>query len=141
MIPTITINGTPAPSFGLLPLEGTLDALMRPAQMKTLVYNDNASIDGSRAITAGRKMQRRDVTLMFKLTASSLKDLADRTDTLISSLTSGKDGTGINELSVAELGRTYRLVYQGFDTYSNFDVATKVTLSIKFTELNPKNNK
>lgn len=141
MIPTITINGKTAASLGLTPLEGTLDALMRPAQMKPLVYNDNAGMDGSRAITAGRRVQRRDVTLMFKLTASSLKDLADKTDTLISILTAGKDGAGINELSVAELGRTYRLVYQGFDTYTNFDVATKATLSIKFTELNPKNNK
>lgn len=141
MIPTITINGKALSTFGLTPLDGTLDALMKPAPMKQLVYNDNATMDGSRAITTGRRMQRRDVSLTFLLNATSLQNLADMTDVLIEELIAGKSDSGINEIAVHELERKYNLVYQSYDSYNNFDRATKVTLRIKFTELNPRNNK
>ena len=48
---TIKINGTDISAFGLKPLDGTLDNLMKPAEMKSLVYNENTAIDGSLAMT------------------------------------------------------------------------------------------
>ena len=136
---TIKINGTDISAFGLKPLDGTLDNLMKPAEMKSLVYNENTAIDGSLAMTRNRKVKRRDVTLLFIISRASLLELTDAIDALVSMLAAGKNNSGVNEGRVEELDRTFRLVYSSVDKYSNFGIDGKATLSIKFVEPNPKN--
>lgn len=130
---TITLNNKDIKTFGLTSLEGTLNALMKPAPMKALVFNENIMIDGSSALLENRKIQKRDILLPFIIAGSSLADLAIKIDSLTRELISKKE----NILYVKELNRTYRLVYVGFDKYSNFYDSPKASIIIKFTELNP----
>lgn len=136
---TIRINGTDISALGLTPLDGTLDNLMKPAEMKSVTYNENSAIDGSIAMTRNRKVKRREVSMLFLLSKQNLSELMDAIDNLITVLSEGKDNSGINEVRVEELNRTFRLVYSSFDKYSNFGIDGKATLSIKFVEPNPQN--
>ena len=142
---TITINGANiATQFGLTPIKGTLDNLCKPAEMESLVTNDNAAIDGVVPVLYNRKTKHRTVSLPFIIRQPNLAVLLQTVDALIVFLQNGaKDSTGaythINEVLVAEQQRKYRLIYESFDKYSNFDASGKATISIKFTEPNPTN--
>lgn len=140
----IAINGTDIAHFGLTPIKGTLDNLCKPAEMKTLVSNENAAIDGIIPVLYDRHTKHRTVSLLFIIRQQSLVDLLRVIDQLIDFLQKGaKDSTGaythINEVLVVEQQRKYRLIYESFDKYSNFDTDGKATISIKFTEPNPTN--
>ena len=138
----ITINNKTLEELSLVLLKGTLDNLLKPAEKKALVFNENASIDGSKAITTNRKVKRRDVSLLFLIKDYSAIDLYRKCEWLDQFLTEGvyKGGipTGVNEIKLVDIDVTFRLVYNKMDKYSGFGDG-KASISLNFTELNPKN--
>lgn len=139
----ISLNGNDIDMYHLTALDGTLNALMKPATYKKAVTNENAAVDGTMILSAPsvRKVDKREVSLPFLLRSVSLVDLQQELDNLAAVLVVGKDNTGINELYVYELNRCYRLYYVSMSSYANFGLEGYARVTLKFTEINPTNNK
>lgn len=139
----IALNGNDIEMYHLTALDGTLNALMKPAAYKKAVTNENASVDGTMILSAPsvRKVDKRTISLPFLLRSVSLVDLQQELDNLAKVLVAGKDNTGINELYVHELNRCYRLYYDSMSSYTNFGLDGCARVTLKFTEINPINNK
>lgn len=139
----IALNGNDIEMYHLTALDGTLNALMKPATYKKAVTNDNAAVDGTMILSAPsvRKVDKRTISLPFLLRSVSLVDLQQELDNLAKVLVAGKDNTGINELYVHELNRCYRLYYDSMSSYTNFGLDGYARVTLKFTEINPINNK
>ena len=133
----VALNGRDIDEYDIVPLEGFLNALLKPAGLKKLVTNSNSAFDGVIPVINGnRKRDKRNVTLNFFLRASSLIDKRRCVENLEEKLIAGKDNSGINELYVHELGQCYRLIYEGVQTY-NAVCEDKVIIAVKFTEYCP----
>ena len=139
----IALNGNDIDMYHLVALEGTLNALMKPATYKKAVTNENAAVDGTMILSAPsvRKVDKRTISIPFLLRSVSLVDLQQELDNLAAVLVAGKDNTGINELYVQELNRYYRLYYDSMSSYANFGLDGYARVTLKFTEINPTNNK
>ena len=139
----ITLNGNDIEMYHLTALDGTLNALMKPATYKKAVTNENAAVDGTMILSApsARKVDKRTISIPFLLRSVSLVDLQQELDNLAAVLVAGKDNTGINELYVHELNRCYRLYYDSTSPYANFGLDGYARVTLKFTEINPKNNR
>lgn len=141
----ISLNGYDIEKYHLTALDGTLNALMKPAAYKTLVTNDNAASHGVSVIAtpSKRRFAKQDLSIPFLIRATSVADLQNAIDNLTSVLTNGKyngsSPTGVNELYVSELNRTYRLVFISVASYANFGLNGKALVTLKFTEPNPNN--
>lgn len=143
----MSLNGRDIEEWGLTPLEGTLQTLMKPAPTKALPSNENASLHGSQMITtpSSRRYQKQEFSLMFYIDARTIPDLHRRIKQLTTDLTNGKklsgSYTGINELTIPELETTYRLVLapQPIDKYDPYFLTGAAAISIKFIEPNPNN--
>lgn len=129
----IKFNNKPISTWKLVALKGTLNQLTTPAKAKTIVYNENASIDGSRVVNVPRRVQKRNVNMPMLMQCSSLRELEQTKEQLIQDLTA----TNEVEVSVPEVGYTYYLKFIDLDKYSNFDNAGKATITLNFVELNP----
>lgn len=139
----IALNGKDINAYKLTALEGTLNALMKPATYKKAASNENAAVDGTMLLSSpnARKLDKRTFSIPFLLRSVSLIDLQQEIDNLAEVLVKGKDNTGINELYVTELNRCYRLYYEGMSSYANFGLDGYAMVTLKFTEINPANNK
>ena len=139
----ISLNGNDIEMYHLTALDGTLNALMKPATYKKAVTNENAAVDGAMILSAPsvRKVDKRIISIPFLLRSVSLVDLQQDLDNLAALLVAGKDNTGINELYVNELNRCYRLYYDSMSSYANFGHDGYARVTLKFTEINPKNNR
>lgn len=139
----ISLNGNDIDMYHLTALDGTLNALMKPATYKKAVTNENAAVDGTMILSAPsvRKMDKRTISIPFLLRSVSLVDLQQELDNLAEVLVAGKDNTGINELYVYELNRCYRLYYDSMSSYANFGLDGYARVTLKFTEINPNNNR
>ena len=135
----IEINGYSLADLGLIASEGTINALLLPANPKKIVYNDNNTIHGSVALTSNRKIDKREISLPFFLasqtdTLSGINVVLENLQTL---LLAGKNNTGVNELEFNNINRKFQLVYNGFSKYSTFNYSGKANVTIKFVELKP----
>lgn len=129
----ILFNNKPISTWKLIALKGTLNQLTTPAKAKAIVYNENASIDGSRVVNVPRRVQKRNVALPMIMQCSSLRELEEYKDMLIQELSSVDEVA----VSVPEVGYIYYLKFLDLDKYSNFDNAGKATVTLNFVELNP----
>ena len=139
----ISINGIDITAMNLVLLDGSLDNLLKPNELKSLVMNENASIDGSLAILTDRKVKSRDVSVRFLVRSQSQIDLVKKVESLTDFLTKGiKDVygnySGENRFHIIELERVYRLVFLKCDKYDGFGEDSAI-LSLQFKELNPLN--
>lgn len=127
--------------MGMKPLKGWEDALLSPPERKKIVYNDNASIDGTRAILAKRRVNKRSFSIQFYLSKVDGKyNYYTRLREIEEMLADGVNNTGRTEMQV-EIGTkkiTFYLVYESIDKYQCFG-GDRALLTIKFTELNPNN--
>ena len=132
----ISLNGRDITEYGITPMEGIINALMKPAGYKKLITNSNAAFDGVvPVINAQRKKDSRTVTLNFYLRSTSLIDRRRDVETLEAALVAGI-GNGVNELYVSELEQTYRLIFEGITSF-NANVHDKAIIAIKFMESCP----
>lgn len=137
----IALNGNDIEMYHLTALEGTLNALIKPSAYKKMVTNENAAMDGTNILSepSVRKREKNSISLSFLLRSTSLVDLQQEIKNLEAELVNGKNGTGINELYVAELNQCYRLYYENMSSYSNFGLDGAARVTLKFTEPNPNN--
>lgn len=137
----IALNGKDITEYGLTPLDGTLNALMKPTTYKKAVTNENAAVDGVSILSSPsiRKKKEHTISLPFLLRSVSLVDLKREIANLEDVLTQGKDNTGINELYVVELDTRYYLYYDSMSSYANFGLDGAALVTLKFTEPNPSN--
>lgn len=133
------LNGDDISKYKMYALQGALNTLMAPPPLKKLVTNENASINGTMVIAdpSSRKVDKHDINLMFEIKSSSIIDLQRDIDKIDTMLRLGKDNTGINELYVPTLERTYRLVYNKMSKYGVFGLGGKAIVTINFTEPDP----
>lgn len=137
------LNGADIEQYHLQSLEGNLEVLMKPAPIKSIVTNANDSINGVMVVTTptSTKVDKREILLKFKITSNSIIDLQRELDglqtTLINGVDYGGSPSGINELYVPLLGKTFRLKFVSFDKYSNFGLDGKAIIVIKFLEPDP----
>lgn len=89
------------------------------------------------ALTANRKVDKREISLPFFLSTDSLSDINETLEDLQTLLIAGLNNTGINELDFINIDRKFKLVYNGFSKYSTFDYGGKANVTIKFVELKP----
>ena len=139
----IALNGQDISAYNLTALDGTLNALMKPTSYKKAITNENAAVDGVMILASPsvRKVDKRSISIPFLLKSVSLIDLQQELENLEAVLVAGKGNTGINELYVAELNRCYRLYYDNMSSYSNFGLDGYSRVTLKFTEIDPTNNK
>ena len=71
----ILFNNKSASTWNLVALKGTLNALTTPAKAKDVQYNENATINGSRAVFVPRRVQKRMVAIPFIMQCRSLQEL------------------------------------------------------------------
>lgn len=141
-IPLMRLNGKDIAEYGLTPLEGTINTLMKPRPMKALITNENAYLHGSMVLSqkTARRYAKQDFSLLFYIRGGySIIDLHRSVENLVSTLIAGINNTGVNELTIPEIETTYRLVYSSIDKYTDFNLSGNATISIKFTEPNPNN--
>ena len=132
----ISLNGRDITEYGITPLDGTINALMKPAGLKKLVTNTNSAFDGViPVISARRKKDSRTVTLNFYLLSTSLIDRRRDMENLEAELIKGTGG-GVNEMYVEELEQTYRLIFDGITSF-NANVQDKALIAVKFMEFCP----
>ena len=141
----MSINDHDIEEFGLTASEGTLNALMKPAPFKKMTSNKNSSTHGSSYISSpdSRYKDERSFALPFYLRGESLIDTQRRLDNLVQFLIDGQmensRQTGINEVYVPALEKTYRLIYDDTSKFSLFTTDGGVLISIKFIEFDPSN--
>jgi hypothetical protein len=137
----ISINGKDIAGMGLTALDGTLNALMKPSAYKKAVTNENAAMHGTTILSTPslRRKDKQTISIPFLLRADSLIDLNKQIGNIESELVKGANGSGVNELYVAELDSTYRLYYDSMSSYANFGLEGAARVTIKFTEINPNN--
>ena len=133
-----TINGINLEDLHLVWLQGSIDNLLKPAELKPLVLNENASIDGSRCVMTDRRVKSRDVTLNFRIKGFNQQDLMTKVNDVVSKLAQGKDNSGVNELHLIDYGLMFRLVYLKCNKYTSFGTKSAL-ISFTFKELNPNN--
>lgn len=141
MIISMSFNGLPIETYHLTALQGTLNALMAQPTYKAMPSNENAGIDGTMLLTAPtlRKVAKRDFSLPFIIKSPSLPDMYRDLETLRKALINGAQSTGVNEIYVPMLDKTFRCAFISLDSYNNFPDCTMATINIKFTEINPNN--
>ncbi len=137
----MSFNEVPIESYNLTAIQGTINALLSQPTYKAMPSNDNAGIDGTMLLTAPslRKVAKRDFSLPFIIKSESLIDMERSLVGLREALINGKQNTGVNEIYVPDIGRTYRCAFVSMDNYNNFPDCTMATVNIKFTEINPNN--
>ncbi len=139
------INGKDAGGLGLTCNEGTLNALMKPAQFKKMISNQNSSAHGTSYLTdpSKRFLAEQDIAIPVYLRAESLIDTQRRMDDLVEFLKNGVESnsgyTGINEIYVPCIEKTFRLIYKDITKFGLFSIDGGVLMSIKFTEFDPSN--
>ncbi len=133
----ISINGIDLDDYGIVPLEGFLNTILKPAGFKKLATNTNTAFDGVIPIANGnRKRDSRTVTLNFLIRSVSIIDKRRCIERLESALMAGKNDSGVNELFVAELEQCYRLIFDGITSYNGAN-EEKAIIAVKFTEFCP----
>ncbi len=141
----ININGKDLSEFGLTPLFGTLDNILKPAPLKKLVTNTNSAIDGVMPVNAAsRRKDKRDFSMLFKIESASDIDLYRMMQNLELFLRKGVVGktdiSGINEICFVSHEICLRAIFNKIDKYTGAVRKSGVaSISVNFTEIDPSN--
>lgn len=145
----LTINSKDAYTvWGISMDSSALSALMTPAPIKSLIENDSrlehgremitsvAKADGGDGQTTGSavKVDSRDVTLTFNLTAASEAEFLTRYRSFCSELEKGTLDISTSFLS----GVVFHMIYQSCQQFSEF-MRGIGKFTLRLTEPNPKN--
>lgn len=135
----ITINGTNISSLGVSLEKGSYAALLTPAPLKDFVENNDPTKDGTEVLTQKKdgtplaRIAERDVTLTFLIVGDSQSDFMAKYAQFVGILQSGNIS-----LYIADLGRTFSLIYRSSTQYDNYRLKA-CKLAVKFREPNPAN--
>lgn len=128
MIDELDINGNNAyTTWGIRLEKGAIASLMTPAPMKEYISNSSRTVHGSQILPSSAKMNQRDITVQFCLSASSESDYMTKYTAFASVLASGR-------LVIYEKKHTnkyYRCFYVSCSAYQhNINGLSKFTLKL-----------
>lgn len=135
----ITINGKRLSDMGVSLNRGGYAALMIPSPLKEWIENEDPRKNGTDVIThidgkpACPMLKERDVTLTFFISGDDEADFLSKYTAFTELLYSG-----IIDLYVPDLNKTYHLLYSNSTQYDNY-LMKACRLSVKFREPNPAN--
>lgn len=128
-----TINGYKLSQFGAIMLSGSYAALMKPADLKEWVSNEDVTKDGTDYLAPSTPLvAERSVSLHFGMSKDNEEDFWVAYETFIGILQ-----TGIIDLYVPRLRRHYFLKYETCSSFNNYSLKA-CEIAVKFTEPNPK---
>lgn len=133
----LIINGKDAYTiWGIRMGDGFMNALLAPSTLKPMIENKSRLEHGKRVIVHNPRIEEREITLSFAISAQTSQQYHMRRDSFYAELYKGNV-----EIRVPALGgQTYRLIYQGkSSTYAENRQHTHGSISIKFIEPNPQN--
>lgn len=129
----ITINGNTLSSLGVTLLEGSYASLLKPAELKEWVSNDDPRKDGIEYIEPATPVVKpRSLDLYFMVQGSTRGEFLTRYNNFIGLLQ-----RSIANVYIPDLGR-YLLKYEGCTSFDHFNL-TMCKLAVKFTEPQPNN--
>lgn len=129
----ITINGYTLSSLGVTLLEGSYASLLKPAEMKEWVSNDDPRKDGIEYIEPATPVVKpRSLDLYFMVQGSTRGEFLTRYNNFIGLLQ-----RSIVNVYIPDLGR-YLLKYEGCTSFDHFNL-TMCKVAVKFTEPQPNN--
>lgn len=129
----ITINGNTLSSLGVTLLEGSYASLLKPAELKEWVSNDDPRKDGIEYIEPATSVVKpRSLDLYFMVQGSTRGEFLTRYNNFIGLLQ-----RSIANVYIPDLGR-YHLKYEGCTSFDHFNL-TMCKLAVKFTEPQPNN--
>lgn len=132
---SLYINGKDAwNTWGAGLLAGSYNNLLAPPPMKEYVANNARSQDGSQIFVSNARISEREVILMFGIEAKSLDDYLNKYSSLLDELMNG-----VISLYVPDLKTKYNLLYISSVELNTANDKQAGTISIRFTEPNPKN--
>lgn len=131
----ITINGHTLRSLGVTLLNGSYASLLKPAEMKEWVSNDDPRKDGIEYIVPTTPVVKpRSVDLYFMVQGNTREEFLTRYNNFIGLLQSG-----IAYVKIPDLGTdTYRLKYESCTSFDHFNLKM-CKVAVKFTEPQPTN--
>jgi len=121
--------------WSALLIEGSYNSLMEPADLKTYVENDFRSEHGKRVSVKNTRYKDRNITLVFDIQGTSMRDYNNKKDSLLAEMQKG-----IFELKVIPLKTTYKVYLpSGYFLGLNSDPGlSSGKLSVRLNEPNPK---
>lgn len=129
----ITINGHTLSSLGVTLLNGSYASLLKPAEMKEWVSNDDPRKDGIEYIVPTTPVVKpRSVDLYFMVQGNTRVEFLTRYKNFIGLLQ-----RSISVVNIPDLGK-YRLKYESCTSFDHFNL-TMCKVAVKFTEPQPTN--
>lgn len=132
----ILINGTNSETYGITFLQGCAEELLNLPPMKAPVTNQSRLIDGVQMDARNAKLDTRNVTLDIRLKGTNQTDYLTKYENMLAMLRSGKNNTGITEISY--LRYIFRLRFEKSETLRIL-ADNMGRFSLTFTEPNPAN--
>lgn len=129
----ITINGYKLSSLGVTLLAGSYASLLKPAEMKEWVSNDDPRKDGIEYIVPATPVVKpRSVDLYFMVQGNTRVEFLTRYTNFIGLLQ-----RSISVVNIPDLGK-YRLKYESCTSFDHFNLKM-CKVAVKFTEPQPTN--
>lgn len=129
-----TINGYTLSGLGVTLLEGSYASLLKPAEMKEWVSNDDPRKDGIEYIEPATPVVKpRSVDLYFMVQGGTREEFLSRYKNFIGLLQSS-----IAHVRIPDLGTTYHLKYESCTSFDHFNLKM-CKVAVKFTEPQPTN--
>lgn len=131
----IYINGKDAyTTWGISMDTSSLSALMTPPPVKEFIENKSRLEHGKRIITSNPKVDERDITLTFNLTAKNEEQFFSRYNSFCNELATGV----LNIKTKYQPDVMYRMIYLSCSQFTQF-MRGIGKFSLKLSEPNPKN--
>lgn len=129
----ITIDGHTLSSLGVTLLAGSYASLLKPAEMKEWVSNDDPRKDGIEYIVPTTPVVKpRSVDLYFMVQGNTREEFLTRYTNFIGLLQ-----RRISVVNIPDLGK-YRLKYESCTSFDHFNLKM-CKVAVKFTEPQPTN--
>lgn len=133
------INGKDAwTTWGAFLEDGSLERLLSGDVMKENVVNESRSIDGVHVWVVEPKLEARNITIVVCFAQKSGGFLS-RYQSFINELMTGRvvgEWRYPNEVYIPEIGKTYKLIYQGNTNLTQMDMSLG-KVAIRLFEPNP----
>ena len=133
------INGKDAwTTWGAFLEDGSLERLLSGDTMKENVVNESRSIDGVHVWVRDPKLEARNITIVVCF-AQKGGDFLNRYQSFINELMEGvvvDEYRYPNELRITEIGKTYKLIYQGNTNLTQMGMSLG-KVAIRLFEPNP----
>lgn len=130
----ILINGNPLTDMGVVMLAGSYAELMKPAQVKNYIENDDPNKHGVEVdATNPPKLKQRELTLKFLIQGDSKAQFLQRKAAFENMLYQGAV-----TLYVPDMEEYFHLLYVTVTQYGNYRL-NACNMAVKFKEPDPTN--